>query len=217
MQASHLSGAEHLEILPLTIVTQEFPARPSALPDIRDFVRRQLTATPLADDEIRALCDRVADVLFDAAGANGAIQVSLRMFGDRTEVDVLQSAGDAFAGKREIAAPGGENLDRAKLAPHEVSTQDGDHPAPEIAPVSGVPRSSAPPSSPGPSSPGPSTLSFADWLSAGLRREGLTMEAAARRLNVSAKTIGRWAGGATEPRLRDLNRIREVFGESPFR
>jgi transcriptional regulator with XRE-family HTH domain len=58
--------------------------------------------------------------------------------------------------------------------------------------------------------------SFADWLSAGLRREGLTMEAAARRLKVSAKTISRWVGGTTEPRLRDLYRIRELFGEPPF-
>jgi transcriptional regulator with XRE-family HTH domain len=45
----------------------------------------------------------------------------------------------------------------------------------------------------------------------------MTMEAAARRLKVSAKTISRWVGGATEPRLRDLYRIREVFGEPPFR
>ena len=43
------------------------------------------------------------------------------------------------------------------------------------------------------------------------------MEAAARRLQVSAKTISRWVGGTTEPRLRDLYRIRELFGEPPFR
>ena len=70
------------------------------------------------------------------------------------------------------------------------------------------------PSFAGPAFAGPS---FADWLSAGLRREGMTMEAAARRLNVSTKTIGRWVGGTTEPRLRDLYRIREVFGEPPLR
>ena len=58
--------------------------------------------------------------------------------------------------------------------------------------------------------------SFADWMSAALRREGLTMEAAARQLGVSVKTVSRWVGGATEPRLRDLRRIREVFGEVPL-
>ena len=216
MQASHRPDAEHIEILPLMIVTQEFPARPSALPDIRDFVRRQLTTTPLTDDEIRTLCDRVADVLFDAAGANGAIQVSLRMFGDRTEVDVLQSPGIGYAGKREIVSQGAEVFTQSRNHPAET------RPPPAVDTITPQPPSPQPPS---PHPPGPQPLtpqppsgvSFAEWLSAGLRREGLTMEAAARRLNVSAKTIGRWAGGTTEPRLRDLYRIREVFGEPPYR
>ncbi|MBO0805992.1 MAG: helix-turn-helix transcriptional regulator, partial [Nocardiopsaceae bacterium] len=58
--------------------------------------------------------------------------------------------------------------------------------------------------------------SFAQWMSGVLRREGLTMEAAARQLGVSVKTVSRWVGGTTEPRLRDLRRIRELFGEIPF-
>ena len=55
--------------------------------------------------------------------------------------------------------------------------------------------------------------SFALWLAGRLREEGLTMEAAARRLDVSTKTISRWVAGSTEPRMRDLYRIRETFGE----
>jgi transcriptional regulator with XRE-family HTH domain len=42
------------------------------------------------------------------------------------------------------------------------------------------------------------------------------MDTAARRLDVSTKTISRWVSGTTEPRLRDLYRIRDVFGEPPF-
>ena len=57
---------------------------------------------------------------------------------------------------------------------------------------------------------------FADWMSTALRREGLTQEAAARMLGVSVKTVSRWVGGATEPRMRDLRRIQEVFGEVPI-
>ncbi|MGH3400673.1 MAG: helix-turn-helix domain-containing protein, partial [Streptosporangiaceae bacterium] len=57
---------------------------------------------------------------------------------------------------------------------------------------------------------------FAAWMSSALRREGLTQEAAARQLGVSVKTVSRWVGGATEPRMRDLRRIQEVFGEVPL-
>ncbi|MFY9889079.1 MAG: helix-turn-helix transcriptional regulator, partial [Streptosporangiaceae bacterium] len=57
---------------------------------------------------------------------------------------------------------------------------------------------------------------FAEWMSSALRREGLTQEAAARQLGVSVKTVSRWVGGATEPRMRDLRRIQEVFGEVPL-
>jgi transcriptional regulator with XRE-family HTH domain len=49
-----------------------------------------------------------------------------------------------------------------------------------------------------------------------LRREGLTIESAASQLGVSVKTVSRWVGGSTEPRLRDLRRIHELFGEVPF-
>ncbi|GAA2629905.1 helix-turn-helix domain-containing protein [Paractinoplanes durhamensis] len=157
-----------VEILPLEVVAQSFPARPAALPDVRDFVRRQLTDTPVADDDIRRLCERVADVLLDGAGATGMIQVSMRIFPDSAEVDVL-------------------------FAPSTPVT-------PAAAQIPPVPKD---------------WPSFAAWLGRRLREEGLTMEAAARRLDVSTKTISRWVAGTTEPRMRDLYRIREVFGE-PF-
>ena len=33
---------------------------------------------------------------------------------------------------------------------------------------------------------------------------------------LSIKTVSRWIGGTTQPRLRDLRRIRELFGEFPL-
>jgi hypothetical protein len=175
---------ENIEILPIEIVAQAFPARPAALPDVRDFVRRQLTGTPVADDDIRVLCERVAEVLLDAAGEAGTIQVSLRILPDGAEVDVL------FA---------------PEIAPVRVPSA--------LAPTPQVPAPRAPVAS---ISPAPAEhTTFALWLAGRLREEGLTMEAAARRLDVSTKTISRWVAGSTEPRLRDLYRIRETFGE-PF-
>jgi hypothetical protein len=185
--------AEHIEILPLMIVTRAFPARPSSLPDVRDFVRKQLTSAPLSDDDVRTLCDRVAEVLLDAAGGPGTIQVSLRIFPARAEVDVLLGDAPGLVSPAALDALAAVDEPAAAPAPDEPLAPARD----EL-----------------PTAP---TGSFADWLSAGLRREGLTMEAAARRLQVSAKTISRWVGGTTEPRLRDLYRIRELFGEPPFR
>ena len=175
---------ENIEILPIEVVAQAFPARPAALPDVRDFVRRQLTGTPVSDDDIRILCERVAEVLLDGAGSSGSIQVSLRIFPEAAEVDVL------FA---------------PDIAPVRIPSV----PAPPVSMP--APRSLAVPMSPLPME----RTSFALWLAGRLREEGLTMEAAARRLDVSTKTISRWVAGSTEPRLRDLYRIRETFGE-PF-
>jgi hypothetical protein len=172
---------ENIEILPIEVVAQAFPARPAALPDVRDFVRRQLTGSPVSDDDIRILCERVAEVLLDAAGEAGTIQVSLRIFPDGAEVDVLFAPDTTPARVPAVAASAAQV------------------PAPR-APISPAPAE---------------RTTFALWLAGRLREEGRTMEAAARKLDVSTKTISRWVAGSTEPRLRDLYRIRETFGE-PF-
>jgi len=172
---------EKIEILPIEVVVQAFPARPAALPDVRDFVRRQLTGTPVSDDDIRTLCERVAEVLLEGAGADGNIQVSLRIFPEAAEVDVL------FAGSEPVRAPGAPAVAVPRPAPRPLA-----------APISPLPIERA---------------SFATWLATRLQAEGLTMEAAARKLDVSTKTISRWVAGSTEPRMRDLYRIRETFGE----
>jgi DNA-binding XRE family transcriptional regulator len=57
--------------------------------------------------------------------------------------------------------------------------------------------------------------SFAEWLAEVLRRQGLSQEAAARQLGVSVRTVSRWVRGQTEPRMRDIRRISDVFGPVP--
>jgi len=196
MQASEESGAEQLEIVPLVIVTQAFPIRPSSLPEIRDFVRRRLTPTTLSEDDVRQLCERVAAALLEAAGGIGTIQVSLRIFPGCAEVDVLFAAPEADppSQARGINSAAAQPAERIRAVP------------PVAAPVAYA----------GPPSRALAPSSFADWLAAALRREGMTLEAAARHLGVSVKTVSRWVGGTTEPRLRDLSRIRDLFGEIPF-
>jgi hypothetical protein len=182
--------SENIEVVPVVVVSQTFPARPSSIPDIRDFVRRCLAQSPLSEEDNREVGQTVAQALLDAAGPTGAINVSFRIFPDHVEVDVLRS-GPSLGTPTSVNAltsflnSGGSGASGGALRP------PGDR-------------------------VGDDASSFADWMAGMLRREGMTMEAAARQLGVSVKTVSRWVGGATEPRLRDLRRIRELFGDIPF-
>jgi hypothetical protein len=180
------SISQNIEVVPVVVVSQTFPARPSSIPDIRDFVRHCLAQSPLSEEDNREVGETVSQALLDAAGPTGAINVSFRIFPDHVEVDVLRS-GPA------LWTPTG--LDSL------TSFLRADEPAAARAASSNDSSADA---------------SFADWMAGVLRREGMTMEAAARQLGVSVKTVSRWVGGATEPRLRDLRRIRELFGDIPF-
>jgi hypothetical protein len=193
MDAADDTISDNIEVVPVVVVSQTFPARPSSIPDIRDFVRRCLAHSPLSEQDNREVGETVSRALLDAAGPTGAISVSFRIFPDHVEVDVLKS------GAQIGSAPGLDALTSLLRA-------DGS------AAASGGIRESAD----GEGADADPSATFAEWMSGVLRREGLTMEAAARQLGVSVKTVSRWVGGTTEPRLRDLRRIRELFGEIPF-
>ena len=192
MQAIRAGNGGPIEVLPLVVVAQSFPARPSALPDIRDFVRQRLGQSGFTEDDVRALGDQLLETLLDVAGPTGMIQVSVRIFPEHAEIDVLpatlvERVTDAVP---LLAVPSAGNGNG-----NGNGTGNG-----RLEPASGR----LPPGN------------FADWLAGALRRESMTMEALARRLQVSVKTVSRWVGGSTEPRLRDLSRIREIFGDLPF-
>jgi DNA-binding XRE family transcriptional regulator len=184
-----------IEVVPVVVLSQVFPARPSSIPDIRDFVRRCLAESPLTEEGTREVGETVFRALLDAAGPTGSIQVAFRIFPEHVEVDVLHS---------------------------DAAIQSLVGPTPALYAVPGPPAGAAqqPPRGPAgagvPADSGRHPESFAEWMSSALRREGLTQEAAARQLGVSVKTVSRWVGGATEPRMRDLRRIQEVFGEVPL-
>ena len=180
--------SDKVEVVPVVVLSQTFPARPSSIPDIRDFVRRCLQHSPLSEDDNREVGETVAQALLDAAGETGAINVSFRIFPDHVEVDVLRSGA-------QIGTPAGLDALASLLKSQEHGPGRRD-------------RLGAPPDD--------DETAFADWMAAALRREGMTMEVAARQLGVSVKTVSRWVGGTTEPRLRDLRRIRELFGDFPL-
>ncbi|MFL6120086.1 helix-turn-helix domain-containing protein [Actinophytocola sp.] len=174
-EQNHDEPAGPLEVRPVVVLSQTFPARPSSIPEIREFVRRCLADSPLTAEDTAAVGQTVFRALLDAAGPAGTIQISFRIFPDQVEVDVLHSH------------PG----------------LDDEPPLERMAGVPVPPVASEP-------------ATFAAWMSGALRREGLTQQQAARQLGVSVKTVNRWVGGETEPRLRDLRRIRELFGDPPL-
>jgi transcriptional regulator with XRE-family HTH domain len=126
------------------------------VPEIREFIRQRAADVPLAEADGREVSNAVFRAMLDAAGPDGAVQVSWRTYPDYVEFDVL----------RMVAEPA------------------------ETAPAGGT---------------------FADWITDVLRREGMSRQAAARQPGVSAKTVSRWAGGETEPRLRELRRIHGIL------
>ena len=201
---------DNIEVVPVVVVSQTFPARPSSIPDIRDFVRRCLAQSPLSEEDNREVGETVSRALLEAAGPTGAINVSFRIFPDHVEVDVLRSSTQlgTTAGLDALSSLLSKASDLAPAArgepPGTVTGQAGGQAMGQAAGQGDVVLADE------------SASSFADWMAGVLRREGLTMEAAARQLGVSVKTVSRWVGGTTEPRLRDLRRIRELFGDLPF-
>ena len=188
-------GDGPIQVVPVVVLSQTFPARPSWIPEIRDFVRRCLSESPLNEEGNREVGETVFRALLDAAGPTGAIQVSFRIFPEHVEVDVLHSnqPPEELVSRNLAVAPRAAAANAAQAAPPAVA-------APAMTEQDAGGRAAT----------------FADWMSTALRREGLTQEAAARQLGVSVKTVGRWVGGETEPRLRDLRRIQELFGDLPF-
>lgn len=174
-------SGEPVEVLPIVVLSKVFPARPSSIPEIREFVRRCLAESPLTEADNAEVGQTVFRALLDAAGPTGTIQISFRLFPEHVEIDVLHSEAGA-TGEPPLGQLGDVRLPATGSGSHRART--------------------------------PAT--FADWMSQTLRREGLTQEQAARQLGVSVKTVSRWVGGETEPRLRDLRRIQERFGNTPL-
>jgi len=201
MERANDQISDNIEVVPVVVVSQTFPARPSSIPDIRDFVRRCLAQSPLSEEDTREVGETVSQALLEAAGPTGAISVSFRIFPDHVEVDVLRS------GPQFPSAPGIDALTSL------LRTREPAGPVPAAPELSATGSRAEAAEADGDRVP---SASFAEWMTGVLQREGLTIESAARQLGVSVKTVSRWVGGSTEPRLRDLRRIHELFGEVPF-
>jgi DNA-binding XRE family transcriptional regulator len=220
-QPSHGPAEDPIEVVPVVVLSQVFPARPSSIPDIRNFVRRCLAESPLTEEGMKEVGETVFRALLDAAGPTGSINVAFRIFPEHVEVDVLHSDALLHESSGPQRADGQAGADQAPAsAAHSARGAAGQGPidrsgrdkagADQAREAATTPSSTVKLGGPG------QPATFAEWMSVALRREGLTQEAAARQLGVSVKTVSRWVGGTTEPRMRDLRRIQEVFGTLPL-
>lgn len=195
-------GVAPIEVAPVVVLSQIFPARPSSIPDIRNFVRHCLAESPLTEEGTKEVGETVFRALLDAAGPTGSINVAFRIFPEHVEVDVLRSDSPLVPPAQAVLAGGSVT----PSSPTEATPQPD-----ASARLAGI-SPAGPVSLGGPGQP----ATFAEWMATALRSQNMTQEAAARQLGVSVKTISRWVGGTTEPRMRDLRRIQEVFGALPL-
>jgi DNA-binding XRE family transcriptional regulator len=94
-----------LFISPVVVVSHTFPARPGALPDAELFVREALEPVTLESAEKIALYDAITTAILAAAGpAEGAFDVTVRIFPDGVEVEVLHGAATRRLGGSPRAA-----------------------------------------------------------------------------------------------------------------
>lgn len=201
-EPSYGPGVEPIEIAPVVVLSQVFPARPSSIPDIRNFVRHCLSESPLTEEGTKEVGETVFRALLDAAGPTGSIHVAFRIFPEHVEVDVLHSDPQLNPQVKAVPSGGSAGQSSAAAASH----------GPDASAKAAAVSPAGPVSLGGPGQP----ATFAEWMSIALRSQNMTQEAAARQLGVSVKTISRWVGGTTEPRMRDLRRIQEVFGALPL-
>jgi len=167
------SREESISVLPVVVTTKVFRARPSSVPEVRDFLRRCLADAALAEADSSMVARTVFQALLSAAGTTGAVQICCRKYPGHIEIDLFDVVVE------RTCAPVSQRLT--------------------------VPRPAA-----------RVTGGFGAWLADALRREGISRDVAAGQLDVSVKTVSRWIGGETEPRLRELRRILERFGDVPL-
>lgn len=80
-------------ISPVVVVAHTFPAQPGSLPDAELFVREALEPVDLEPAEGNALYDAITTAMLAAAGpSNGSFDVTVRLFPDGVEVEVLHGS-----------------------------------------------------------------------------------------------------------------------------
>src|SRR3954451_13914091 len=91
--AADPSGGLSALVSPVIVVSQEFPARPSSLPDAHEFVGGALAAGDFGPAPHAAVTGPTPGALLAAASRDlGVFVVVIRLFPDEAEIEVLSAA-----------------------------------------------------------------------------------------------------------------------------
>ena len=116
-------------VSPVVVVRHTFPARPGSLPDAEQFVAEALEPAALEPDESRALYEAINDAILAAAGpADGEFDVTVRIFPDGVEVEVLHGGGpdgDPRGRRRPVRRLADRRAQRQGLSQQAAARQIG--------------------------------------------------------------------------------------------
>src|SRR3954464_12189272 len=87
------SREESISVLPMVVTTKVFRARPSSVPEVRDFLRRCLVDVALAEADSSTVTKTVVQALLEAAGTPGAVQICCRKSSSHIEIDMVDVVG----------------------------------------------------------------------------------------------------------------------------
>src|SRR5689334_19346702 len=95
-------GGGGLFVSPVVVLSREFPARPSSLPDAHQFVRETLGGADVEPLPHNAVTAAINDALLAAARPDvGAFVVVIRLFPHEAEIEVLSAADRALPASGE--------------------------------------------------------------------------------------------------------------------
>ncbi|MBO0866291.1 MAG: hypothetical protein J2P16_14595, partial [Mycobacterium sp.] len=109
--AADTPGGAGLFVSPVIVLSREFPARPSSLPDAHQFVRETLSAADVEPLPHAAVTEAINDALLAAARPDvGTFVIVIRLFPQEAEIEVLSAAEAVLPSSRAEPGPVAESF-----------------------------------------------------------------------------------------------------------
>jgi DNA-binding XRE family transcriptional regulator len=116
-------------VSPVFVLSRNFPARPSSIPDAHEFVRTTLRNAAVEAAPHSVISQAIISALYTAASPEiGTFVVVIRLFPEEAEIEVLSAADPAAAwvtGKSAVRSPVAEDEDSFAMWLEDVLRREG--------------------------------------------------------------------------------------------